>query len=100
MIPDLTDVRSFAQKLHATGEAWQGEAFGWPAEYQQEICLAAVEMEEYDAEGDRHTVRGPFWSPASFMLGESGVWFYSLSWDYGAERDPVEFVDSRNLVDE
>jgi len=35
-VPDLDEVRKFAAKLHARGEAWQGEAFGWPAEYNPE----------------------------------------------------------------
>lgn len=99
LIPSLTKVRSLAWRLHAEGKVWQGEAFGWPAEYQPEINLASAEIEEYDQYGNAHTVMGPFWSPAAFMLGESGVWFYSLSWDNGADKEPVEFIDKRNLVD-
>lgn len=41
--PNLADVRALADELHARGEAWpdaasggQGEAFGWPAEYNPE----------------------------------------------------------------
>lgn len=98
LIPNLAEVRALAQKLHRAGKAWQGEAFGWPAEYQPEIDLTSTEIEEYDVNGIAHTVTGPFWSPAAFMLGESGIWFYSLSWDAGADKEPVEFVDKRNLV--
>ncbi len=33
VIPDLGEVRSFANHLHATGKDWKGEMFGWPAEF-------------------------------------------------------------------
>ena len=36
VLPRPDEVREFAGKLHAHGEAWTGEAFGWPAEYQPE----------------------------------------------------------------
>ncbi len=32
-IPNLDEVREFAAKLHAKGKTWQGEVFGWQAEY-------------------------------------------------------------------
>ncbi len=35
VIPGL-EVRAFAARLHAQGRAWQGEAFGWQAEYSPE----------------------------------------------------------------
>lgn len=97
-IPDLSKVRRFAADLHAMGRSWEGEAFGWPAEYQPEIKQDLVEIEEYDEEGNRRLGQGPFWSPAAFMIGESGVWFYSLSWERGRENEPVAFIDDRNLV--
>ena len=28
-VPDLNAVRQLAHRLHETGEAWQGDAFGW-----------------------------------------------------------------------
>ena len=99
LIPSLAEVRALAQELHLAGQMWQGKAFGWPAEYQPEINLASTEIEEYDENGVVRTVTGPFWSPAAFMLGESGIWFYSLSWDEGADREPVEYIDKRNIVD-
>jgi hypothetical protein len=40
----------------------------------------------------------PFWSPASFTIGESGVWFYSLLWENGTDEVPVEFLDERNVL--
>jgi len=35
-IPDLAEVRAFANHIHATGKHWQGELFGWQAEYAPE----------------------------------------------------------------
>jgi hypothetical protein len=32
------------------------------------------------------------------MIGESGIWFFSLMWEHGRERDPIEFLDERSLV--
>ena len=97
-VPELAEVRRFAYALHQLGRAWEGEMWGWPAEYQPELNLESVEIEEYDSAGNRSVSVGPFWSPAAFMLGESGVWFYSLSWERGSEEEPVEFVDDRNLI--
>jgi len=97
-VPDLNAVRQLAHRLHETGEAWQGDAFGWSAEYQPEIDEQETEIEVYDTNGHRHTVREPFWSPAAFMIGESGIWFFSMSWEQGSNEDPVEFVDDRNVL--
>ena len=32
-VPDLKEVRSFANDLHSLGKHWQGEIFSWQAEY-------------------------------------------------------------------
>lgn len=32
-IPDLKEVKAFANHLHSIGKYWQGEIFGWHAEY-------------------------------------------------------------------
>ena len=32
-------------------------------------------------------------SPASFTVGESGIWFVSLLWENGRDAEPVEFLD-------
>jgi hypothetical protein len=34
--PDLKEVRAFANHLHNLGKHWQGEIFGWSAEYTPE----------------------------------------------------------------
>lgn len=37
-------------------------------------------------------------TPAGFWIGESGIWFYSLMWEHGKMKEPVEFLDERGLV--
>ena len=63
VVPGLEEVRAFAAKLHAAGQSWTGEAFGWPAEYNAERSEAPLDS------------KMPF-TPADFCIGESGVWFY------------------------
>ena len=85
MIPDLGEVRGFANHLHATCKHWEGDLFGWRAEYTPE---------------DRKKPAGskmPF-TPAEFWIGESGIWFYSLMWERGKDKEPVAFLDDRGLI--
>lgn len=84
-IPDLSDVRAFAAALHARGEAWQGEAFGWSAEYNPQ--------REEPPLDSRMT-----FTPADFCIGESGIWFFSLQWEDGRDVPPAEFLDDRNII--
>lgn len=37
-------------------------------------------------------------TPADFWIGESGTWFFSLMWEYGKDKEPVEFLDDRGVV--
>jgi hypothetical protein len=85
VVPDLNEVRAFAVKLHTAGQAWQGEAFGWPAEYNPERAEPPLDSKMT-------------FTPADFCLGESGIWFFSLMWEQGRTAEPVEFLDDRNLV--
>ncbi|KAA0229709.1 hypothetical protein EDS67_10685 [candidate division KSB1 bacterium] len=85
VIPELGDVRNFAARLHAKGEAWQGEAFGWQAEYNPEKAEPPLDS------------RMAF-TPADFCIGESGIWFFSLMWEHGRDADPVEFLDDKNIL--
>ena len=85
-VPALDEAREFAANLHARGEAWQGEAFGWPAEYNPER-----------AEPPLDSKMG--FTPADFCIGQSGIWFFSLMWERGREAEPVEFLDDRNIVE-
>ena len=36
-------------------------------------------------------------TPADFCVGESGIWFFSLTWEYGEDAEPVEFLDDKNI---
>lgn len=86
-IPELSDVRALAADLHARGEAWQGEAFGWSAEYNPQRDEPPLDS--------RMT-----FTPADFCIGESGIWFFSLQWEDGRDAPPVEFLDDRNVIRE
>ena len=85
VIPDLSEVRAFANHLHTTGKSWKGEIFGWQAEYTPESRKkpAGSKMQ---------------FTPADFWIGESGIWFYSLMWERGKNKEPVEFLDDRGIV--
>ena len=85
VIPDLNEVRAFAQHLHAMGKHWEGELFGWPAEYTPERRKKPI--------GSKMR-----FMPADFWIGESGIWFFSLMWEHGKAKEPVEFLDDRGLV--
>jgi len=85
VIPDLSEVEAFANHLHAVGKHWQGELFGWPAEYTPES------RKKPPGSKMRFT-------PAAFWIGESGIWFYSLMWEHGKGKEPVEFLDDRAII--
>jgi len=59
-IPNLDEVHSFANHLHVTGKHWQGEIFGWSAEYTPESRRKPVESKMS-------------FTPAEFWIGESGI---------------------------
>jgi hypothetical protein len=84
IIPELSEVKVFASQLHALGKHWQGEIFGWSAEYTPEkrVKPSASKMS---------------FTPADFWIGESGIWFYSLMWEHGKTKPPVEFIDDRGI---
>ncbi|CAG1005321.1 hypothetical protein ANAEL_03316 [Anaerolineales bacterium] len=84
-IPDLKEVRSFASHLHALGARWQGEIFGWQAEYTPES-------------GQKPEDSAMTFTPADFWIGESGIWFFSLMWENGRDNAPVELLDERGVV--
>lgn len=85
VIPDLDEVRAFAAKLHAEGKPWQGEAFGWQAEYTPENPEPPLDSKMT-------------FTPADFCIGESGIWFFSLMWEHGKDKAPVEFLDDRGIL--
>jgi hypothetical protein len=85
VIPDLSEVRAFANHLHVTGKRWQGEIFGWPAEYTPESRKRPLDSKMR-------------FTPANFWIGESGIWFFSLMWEHGKNKEAVEFLDDRGIV--
>ena len=85
VIPELDEVRAFAARLHAEGKPWQGEAFGWPGEYNPERPERPLDSKMT-------------FTPADFCIGESGIWFFSLMWERGGDQEPSEFLDDRNIV--
>ncbi len=85
IIPELEEVRKFAAQLHKEGKYWQGEAFGWQAEYNPERSEPPLDSQMT-------------FTPADFSIGENGIWFFSLMWEHGKEADPVEFLDDRNIL--
>lgn len=85
VLPELEEVRALAARLHAEGRPWRGEAFGWSAEYNPERPEPPLDSKMT-------------FTPADFCIGESGIWFFSLSWERGRDAPPVEFLDDRNIV--
>ena len=84
-VPELKEVKVFANHLHSLGKHWAGELFGWQAEYTPES--------DKKPEGSNMT-----FTPADFWIGESGIWFFSLMWEHGKDKDPVEFLDDRGII--
>jgi len=85
VIPDFGEVKAFANHLHAAGKHWQGEIFGWPAAY--------TPQSRKKPSGSKMR-----FTPADFWIGESGIWFYSLMWEHGKNKEPVEFLDDRGII--
>jgi hypothetical protein len=86
VIPDLDEVREFAYKLHQESKTWEGEAFGWLAEYNPERSEPPLDSKMT-------------FTPADFCIGESGVWFFPMMWERGKDAEPVEFLDDRNILE-
>ena len=84
LIPDITEVKIFAFKLHSEGKAWKGEAFGWQAEYNPELPEPPLDSKMS-------------FTPADFYIGESEIWFFSLMWEHGKDEEPVEFLDDKSI---
>lgn len=85
LLPSLADVRQYAAEVHAAGASWSGEAFGWPAEYNARRDIAPLDS--------RMT-----FTPADFCIGESGIWFFSLTWEHGDAAPPTEFLDDSHVL--
>ena len=79
------EVRTFANHLHTIRKYWQGEVLGWHAEYTPEKRKKPSNSKMK-------------FTPADFWIGESGIWFFSLMWEHGKDRKPVEFLDDRRII--
>lgn len=97
-IPDLLEVRAFAERLHRLGQSYQDRVWGWALSYEPEINEPEAEVQVPDGKGGFVTATMAIWTPASFAIGENGIWFFSLLWENGADQPPVEFLDDRNLL--
>jgi len=82
---ELADVRKAALELHRQGKTWQGELYGWQAEYHPELPTPPPDSKMT-------------FTPADFCIGESGIWFFSLMWEHGKDAPPVEFLDDDSIV--
>lgn len=85
VIPGLDEVRTFAGLLHKAAQAWQGELWGWPAEYTPESRRKPLDSKMT-------------FTPAEFWIGVSGIWFFSTMWEDGSGMAPAEFLDERGVV--
>jgi hypothetical protein len=85
LLPNLAEVRRFAQLLHAANRPWEGEFWGWTAEYNPQ-------------KSERPLDSKMTFTPADFCLGESGIWFFSMMWEQGYDQPPVEFLDDKSVV--
>lgn len=85
LIPSLDDVRAFSDELHARGQAWAGEAFGWQAEYSPQRAEPPLDS-------------AMSFTPADFVIGDSGIWFFSRMWEDGRDAPPIEYLDDRNVI--
>jgi hypothetical protein len=84
-LADLNEVRSFASHLHSLRKHWQGEIFGWQAEYTPQSDQKPLDS-------------NMTFTPADFWIGESGFWFFSLMWENSNAKEAVEFLDDRGAV--
>ena len=93
VIPELTEVREYANALHRRGEAYQGQMWDWPVYYESEVVEERASFQLTDNGDGMKQEQRSHCSPASFTVGESGIWFFSLLWENGRYAKPVEFLD-------
>ena len=97
-IPDLGSVDGLADELHKANAPYHGQAWGWEITYEPEIDEDEAAVDVPDGRGGFTTQIMPLGSPASFTIGASGIWFYSLMWEHGADQPPVAFLDDRGIT--
>lgn len=92
-VPELAEVREYANVLHVRGDAYEGQMWGWSVHYEPELIEENALFELPDNGDGMKQEQRSHYSPASFTAGESGIWFFSLLWENGREAEPVEFLD-------
>ena len=92
-VPELAEVREYADVLHLRGEAYHGQMWGWPVHYEPELLEERALFELPSDGNDMKREYRRYFSPASFTVGESGAWFFSLLWENGRDAEAVEFQD-------
>jgi hypothetical protein len=97
-IPNLDEVRALAMRLHEDAQPYQGRTWGREVTYKPEVTEPDAEVEVPDGKGGFVTQTMSLWMAASFTIGESGVWFFSLLWENGVDQPPGEFLDDRNVI--
>ncbi len=93
-IPELAEVREYANVLHLQNDPYQGQMWDWPVYYEPELVEENALFELPDNDDGMKQERRSHYSPASFTVGESGIWFFSLLWENGRNAEPVEFLDA------
>lgn len=63
------------------GKYCKGECFGWQAEYNSQSDEKSIDSKMQ-------------FTPADFWISEIGIWFFSLIWEHGKDKEPVEFLDN------
>jgi hypothetical protein len=78
-VPDLADVRAFAEQIHKQGKAWRGIAFGWSAHYEPKSGRVPAGSKA-------------LFDPASFCVGDATAWCYCATWEDGDDLPPLEYI--------
>lgn len=92
--PDLNEVRQLAMQLHREGKSYENRVWGWQVTYEPEMREETAIVQMPDGQGGLIDSEMPLWSPASFTIGENGVWFFSMLWENGVDAPPVEFLET------
>jgi hypothetical protein len=71
--------------MHRRGEAYEGEAWGWPVSYTPEV--------QEPIPGSKMSFQ-----PAVFTIGAYPIWFISFTWEYGKAQEPSILIEDENLV--
>jgi hypothetical protein len=85
MVPDMHEIRQLADKLHARGQEFEDEVWGWPVHYESELAEPPIDSQLT-------------FTPASFWIGVWPVWYVSLTWEYGRDREPNMLIGQENLL--